>query len=166
MATAVLFNPESTPVPNRVVRYLRSVQAGDYDGRPDAVVNTDPSGDNPQVAALDAANVPMSQWKVVGNNVVQLDQADLDAIAAAQAAAAAAAFAAFKEEVKARIINQTDLRELTAAILETVFELIVPQLNTLRAFHSLSAIDKDTVIATVKTTFKDNYDGKVDSWSA
>jgi hypothetical protein len=84
MANVILFDPASTPVANRVLRYIRSVQESDFADTPNALINHDGSGDNPQVAALLAATVPMSRWKVSGANVVQMDAADDAVLAAAQ----------------------------------------------------------------------------------
>jgi hypothetical protein len=84
MANVIIFDPASAPVANRVLRYIRSVQESDFADTPNALINHDGSGDNPQVAALIAAAVPMVRWKVSGANVVQMDAADDAVLAAAQ----------------------------------------------------------------------------------
>ena len=89
-------------------------------------------------------------------------EVDIAAEAAANAAANLAARIAY---AKSQIVDPTELREVGIALLEAVFELIVPQINTLRAAHSLPDINQAQIISTVKSTFKDNYDGKIDTWT-
>lgn len=80
MANVIIFDPASTPVANRVLRYVRSVQESDYADTPNVLINHDGSGDNPQVAALVAAAVPMSKWKVSGSDVVEMAADDIATI--------------------------------------------------------------------------------------
>jgi len=122
-----------------------------------------------KVTVVDA---PTAGYRVTQYGVQEIDGltcrltvvAEVD-IAAEQAANAAVAIAARQEWAKSQIVIEGELRELTAAILETVFELIVPQINTLRQAHGLPAINQAQVISTGKSTFKDNYDGKIDTWT-
>ena len=121
---------------------------------------------------MTVVDAPTAGYRVTQYGVQEIDGltcrltvvAEVD-IAAEQAANAAVAIAARQEWAKSQIVIEGELRELTAAILETVFELIVPQINTLRQAHGLPAINQAQVISAVKTTFKDNYDGKIDSWT-
>lgn len=41
MANVLLFNPDSRPIPNRAISYLRSVNTGDYTSNPNALINPD-----------------------------------------------------------------------------------------------------------------------------
>lgn len=138
MANVIIYDPASTPIANKVVRYLRSVQESDYAAHPSVVINKDPSGDNPQVAALLAANVPMSEWKVSGSNVVQLTQADKDAIAAAEASAAATAAANYITASKADAKVIVDKVDRYGRMLRAFAEVMVDEISILRAQHSLA----------------------------
>lgn len=66
MASVALFNP---------TQYLTSVNTPDYEGNPDAIIN-------PDISAVQ--NVPLKFWKRVGNTIVEMSQAEKDAIAAAE----------------------------------------------------------------------------------
>lgn len=114
---------------------------------------------------------PSEGCRVTGWNIVEDDGTHCHLtvagevnIATEQADWAAEHLANLKAYAKSQIVDRTEVREIVAAILETTFELIVPQINTLRAEHGLAAINQAQVITAIKTTFKDNYDGKIDSW--
>lgn len=163
MSQVIIFNPTSSPVANLVTSYKRSVQAVDYSTRNDAIIYyTD--GDPPDVAALRASAVPMSLWKVSGGTVVELTSADKAAIAQAQAEDDAAAHVAALANLKQQALDyynadQDALQKSLRAAIETVLELTVTQLNTLRAQHSLAAL----TAAQVKTAFYNTYQTKINA---
>lgn len=67
MASVAIFKPGQTP------QYLQSVNTPDYSSDPDVIVN-------PDIATV--ANVPIKFWKRSGNLVVEMTQAEKDAITA------------------------------------------------------------------------------------
>ena len=161
MPSVITFNPDSPTVPNRVTGYKRSVQESDWAGVPNSILYYDPSGDPPEVSLLIANLVPISEWKVEGGIVVALTQADKDALAAQQAidaaAAAVANLAALKVAVKAQLVNQHELRDAILAVVD----VMVPEINLLRAQHGLAA----RTAGQVATALKNAYDARVDSWT-
>ena len=136
MSDILIFNPDSTPVANRAVRYLRSVNTPDYSDRTDVLINP-----------VLPADIALGLLKVVGDQVVELDQADLDAIAAQQAANAAASEAARIAAAKEFAKGVLDGDEGYETFLKIMLEAIVEQLNVLRPYHSLA----DITPAQVKT---------------
>ena len=158
MAAIIKYDPNSATVPNRVLEHRKSVQESDWLSVPNVLI-TD-SGDFPEVAALIADQVPMSQWKVANGLVAALSQADLDALAAQlaidAAAAAVANLAASKAYAKGQLVNQKELRDAVLAVLD----VIVPEINTLRAQHSLAARTQNQVV----TAMKNAYGSRIDSW--
>lgn len=115
MAQVIQYDPNSYGVANRVTAYKRSVQESDWALVPNTVIYHSPTGDPPEVAALIAAEVPMSQWKVSGGVVLQLDAADLTAIAAQQAADA---LTAQTERLKSRRISALEKLTPTEVLLK------------------------------------------------
>lgn len=153
MAAILIFDPNSTPVANRIVRFLPSANTPDYDGRPDVLVNpTIPQG------------LDLNLAKVDSGQVVALTVDDLAAIEAARqaadAAAAAAEYAAMRRWVKDQYTRAEEYQEKAhRAAIETVLELTVTQINVLRAQHSLAALTADQV----KTAFTNNYKARIDA---
>ena len=136
MSDILIFNPDSTPVANRAVKYLRSVNTPDYSDRTDVLINP-----------VLPADIALGLLKVVGDQVVELDQADLDAIAAQNAANAAASEAARIAAAKEFAKGVLDGDEGYETFLKIMLEAIVEQLNALRPYHSLA----DITPAQVKT---------------
>ena len=136
MSDILIFNPDSTPVANRAVRYLRSVNTPDYSDRTDVLINP-----------VLPADIALGLLKVVGDQVVELDQADLDAIAAQQAANAAASEAARIAAAREFAKGVLDGDEGYETFLKILLEAFVEQLNVLRPYHSLA----DITPAQVKT---------------
>lgn len=66
MASVALFNP---------TQYLTSVNTPDYEDNPDAIIN-------PDITAVQ--NVPLKFWKRSGNTIVEMTQAEKDAILIAE----------------------------------------------------------------------------------
>lgn len=66
MASVALFNP---------TQYLVSVNTPDYEGNPNAIIN-------PDITAVQG--VPLKFWKRVGNTIVEMTQAEKDAVLAAE----------------------------------------------------------------------------------
>lgn len=71
MSNVVLFNPDDTVVANRVLSYLVSVNTPDYITRNNAIIN-------PDLAAV--TNIDKKYWKVSGVEVVEMTQAEKDAV--------------------------------------------------------------------------------------
>lgn len=69
MATVAIFKPSKTP------QYLQSVNTPDYEGDPDVIVEPDISS---------VSSVPLKYWKRVGDAIVEMSQAEKDAIAATE----------------------------------------------------------------------------------
>ena len=136
MSDILIFNPDSTPVANRAVRYLRSVNTPDYSDRTDVLINP-----------VLPADIALGLLKVVGDQVVELDQADLDAIAAQQAANAAASEAARIAAAREFAKGVLDGDEGVEIFMKIMLEAIVDHLNVLRPYHSLA----DITPAQVKT---------------
>lgn len=79
MANVVIFKPGKTP------RYLESVNGSEYMTDPATNDTTPNSPDvliNPDISAV--KNVPVRFWKRNGNNIVEMTQAEKDAITAAE----------------------------------------------------------------------------------
>lgn len=81
MANIAIFKP------NQIPQYLTSVNGAEYMVDPTAlegnVVSNDPDVIfNPNITAVQ--NVPLKYWKRSGNNIVEMSQAEKDAIAAAE----------------------------------------------------------------------------------
>ena len=69
MANVILFKPNQQP------QYLTSVNTPDYSSDPDVIVEPDLSS---------VSGVPIKFWKRSGNTVVEMTQAEKDAIAASE----------------------------------------------------------------------------------
>jgi len=70
MANIVIYNP-SAVVTNQVIQYVTSVNTPDYDYESNKVINPDLSA---------VISQPMKWWKVSGNNVVLMSQAEQDTV--------------------------------------------------------------------------------------
>lgn len=135
----VLFNPTSTPVANKVTAVRGPVPLKDYLTATNALTFDTP-GPPADVVSLKSSNVPQSQWKVSGTNVVELSQAEKDAeataLAAAQAAAAAQALLDAKNRAKQYIDSGLQDNDLLIRALAIV---VKDELNILRVQHGLAA---------------------------
>lgn len=115
--------------PNQQPQYLKSVDGSEYmvdvnakDG--EAVPNDPDMLFNPDISAV--ANVPLKYWKRSGNNIVEMTQAEKDAIAATELQArksAADTFAADPLAVFTALIKVINVR-LSAGQKITKAELI------------------------------------------
>jgi len=69
MSNVAIFKPDQTP------EYLQSVNTPDYEGNLFAIIN-------PDISAVQ--NVSLKYWKRSGNNIVEMSQAEKDAITATE----------------------------------------------------------------------------------
>ena len=139
----VLFNPDSTPVANRVTRVLTSANELEYAGKPGALVD---------VQTLPAGTV--NDWKVEGGAVVLLTQADLDAITLANWLAASNSLVQFKANLKAELVASIDADDdREARLIRAMAEVMLDEVNnhalTINAI--LDAADAASNLATFKT---------------
>lgn len=72
-ANVIIFDPGDPDVPNAVKAYRRSVNTPDFRGRSDVLVN-------PDVSAIKVSNTPLRHWKVSGESIVEMTQAEKDLI--------------------------------------------------------------------------------------
>ena len=136
MANILIFDPNSTPIPNRAIRFRPSVHTPDYAGLPNVLINPDMPPD-----------VPIGMLKVVDGIPVELTPEDLVLIAQTQADATAAANVARVQAAKDFAKGVLDGDEGVEIFLKIMLEAIVDQLNVLRPYHSLA----DITPAQVKT---------------
>jgi hypothetical protein len=145
MPNYVIFEPTSSPVPNRVIGKAASFPA-EKQGQlgPNKV----------EVDSLDG----ITQWHKVSNGqVVPMTQAEIDSIVAASQAADKAAI---KAAAKAIFVTPEDpTAHAVKLAFETLIELMVNQINTLRTSAGLATITNNQV----KTSFKSTYESKVDA---
>lgn len=138
MANVIVFNPNSTPVANRVLNYLESVNTSYYKDRDDVVINPDiPAG------------VPLTKLKVSNGLVVELTPAELSAIAAQEAIEAAQGEARLLAESKEFAKTVLDKSEPYGVFLNAYTTVLVQQLNVLRTNAGMNAITKDQVKAAI-----------------
>lgn len=69
MANIAIFEP------NKIPQYLQSANTPDYESNPNAIINPD---------LTSVANVPTHYWKRDGDNIVEMTQAEKDAVNASQ----------------------------------------------------------------------------------
>lgn len=136
MSDILIFNPDSTPVANRAVRYLRSVNTPDYSDRTDVLINP-----------VLPPSVPLGMLKVVDGVPVELTPEDLVSIAAQRDYEAGIAEALRIQSAKNFAKGVLDGDEGYETFLKILLESFVEQLNVLRAYHSLA----DITTAQVKT---------------
>lgn len=102
---------------NRTTKqYLRSVNTPDY-----------PTAEwiiNPDVSAL--AGVPVKYWKVSGDSVTEMTQAEKDAVDAAEGSARVAAI---KAELKARFDQEADNTKALGLLMLELYQLIRSELK-------------------------------------
>lgn len=136
MANVLIFDPNSTPVPNRAVRYIRSADTNNFIGRADVIINpTMPAG-----AALDSL--------VVDNGTVRgMNEPELAAIAQAQQQAMVDEIARIKDFGKA--LSDADDTP-TGRVLRALIELIVEEINILRTRAGLAARTREQVVSAIK----------------
>lgn len=108
----LIFDPVSSPVPGRGVRYVRSANTTDFEGATNAVVN-------PVMPHLEAS------WLKVSNDVVwAFNAADSNAVASAQATAQATAFAAEELAAKGSASNILERLEADARLFRAVAKVM------------------------------------------
>ena len=136
MPNYLRYNPDSTPIANRVTWYGAAT-----DHYMESQVNWLREPVLPE-------GFTVANSKVVAGAVELLSQADWDTIAAAQAAAQAAAEDAYQTQAKATAATLMDvLQSPEGRVIKAVAKIIVDELNILRAQHSLVA----RTLAQVKT---------------
>lgn len=133
-SNVLLYDPQSFGVSNRPYALLSSVNTPDYAGLTNALINPTLPGSG-----------TLSDWKVITNAVVLLDANDLNAISNATAIAltnklvqsvAGARTNAFQLLFSMQEYNQVALK----SAVDSIEELLLPQINTLRASNGLPAI--------------------------
>lgn len=146
-SNVLLYNPNSTPVPGRVVSYLQSVDTGLYQGASNVLIN--PVMPTNKLDSL----------KVSNGVVVVLSQLDLDRITATNAANEAIALAAFRAELRQELLaiyeTPTQDTEAHRAAIQIGFRVMAEQMinliNVERVQHSRAVITTNQVWATLKT---------------
>lgn len=134
MANVIIFDPQSDPIPNRVTQYLTDVNQSHYKERSDTLINP-----------VLPPGVALGLLKVVGVQVVELSQSELDAIAYKHSLDVAIAKAQLLKEAKAFAKTVLDADEGYAVFLNALVTIIVQQFNALRGQHGLPSITKDQV---------------------
>jgi hypothetical protein len=115
MADVLIFDPHSTPVPNRGIELRRSVHTPDYENRADAIINPVlPEG------------VPLRHLKVSGGLVLEMSQEEKDSMAAADLATSAASQTA---ETK----NLFDRDSIEGRLVRALLEVLRDEINSVRA---------------------------------
>lgn len=145
MPNYVIFNPTSTPVAGRVTSKVASYPEE----------KADQLGPNRlQIDNLDS----VTSWaKVVNGQVVAMTQTEIDSIIAADLASNKAAV---KAAAKAIFVTPEDAQAQAIKLgFETLIELTVSQLNTLRTNAGLATITNNQV----KNSFKSTYESKIDA---
>lgn len=118
MSQIVVYDPNDPVVPNRVTAYAASANTPEYDSEPNKLVN-------PDLSAL--SGVIVKFWKRVGLTVVEMSQAEKDAIAAAEATAQVAAV---RTGAKLFIVNF----HADSLFQRAVASVILDELNILRGW--------------------------------
>lgn len=138
MADILIFDPNSTPVANRVTGFLRSQDTGQYSARTDVLINPVlPNG------------VLLSDLKVVAGNAVAMSQAEKDSIVSA---AAMASLAALKAAAKANIDASSDL----GRVLQAIVGQLTDEVNAVRIVAVLGLGQR--TLAQVKADIKSKID--------
>ncbi len=145
MPNYVIFDPSSTPVAGRVIGRASSFPEE----------KADQLGPNRlEVPSFDGMNA----WsKVSGGQVLAMTQAEIDSILAA---ATAQEKAEVRAAAKAIFVTPTDAQAHAIKLaFDTLIELTVSQINTLRTNAGLAVITANQV----KNSFKSTYESKVDA---
>ncbi|MHC4336256.1 MAG: hypothetical protein ACYSUV_21285 [Planctomycetota bacterium] len=138
MSLVVVFDEGATP--ERVLDVVRSAHTPDYASRTDVVIN-------PDISAVDGI-VAQLYWKHDTGLIVEMTQAEKDAL---DAAIAAALDAATRGGAKAELNGFASLPLLLRAFADVVKD----EVNILRALHSIP----DRTLAQLRTAI----DGRIDS---
>lgn len=115
MANFIQYDPLDI-VPNRVTRYLQSVETSLYEGQPNTLKNPDLSA---------VAGIPIRQWKVVGESVVPITAPELATLDAGDTAS--------NLERRRQIIRALRDSEDMSLILESLVRVMLAEVNSIRA---------------------------------
>lgn len=113
MSNIILYDPEDVVVANRVTHYLQSVNTPDYDDVIYKLVNPDMSL---------VSGVSQKYWKVVSEEVVEMSQAEKDAVDEAQPSPggyATEGVAVFANQSSKDIVYETPYENDTTNVLIT-----------------------------------------------
>lgn len=113
MANVAIFNEGATP--ENVLKYLKSVDTSKYVSRTDVVINPSPPA------------VPLKYWKHVAGTIVEMTQAEKDAV---DASLAAAALSRLKITAKALYDGQQEQGQALRALVLVLLD----EINTLRGW--------------------------------
>jgi len=149
MPNYLIYDPQSTPVPGRVVRFLRSFPQ-EKESTIEGVWLKDPN--------LEGIGF-LNEAKVVDGTVVALTRTEKDAIAAA---ADAAEKTAVKRAAKDIFVTPSGSQEQAIRLGFQVFsELMLAEINALRTAAGLTPRTQ----AQFNTAFRTNYESKIDALS-
>lgn len=129
MANVIQYNPSDPTVANKVTVYLTSVNTPDYEEQPNTLINPDLSG---------VSEIAQAYWKVSGTDVVEMTQAEKDAIDAANAAVAQAVV---ETALKAQVLPADYAGELSIDC--TVSGLDITTVVTALSINDLTSIVAD-----------------------
>ncbi len=152
-SSIVVYDPNSSIVTNRVIAYLQSEDTVKWNGKTNILIN-------PSVPA----NSTRDNWKVVNGNVVELTQAEKDAITAANNAATVVAN---KEDAKANYDASAIDRAIVLVLLNEInvlrSQVQMARTNT-TAFQSAtnrSAVNlNDRTAAQARTAIRNEVDAQ------
>lgn len=139
MANVVIYDTGD----NHVLRYLRSVNTPDYSERNDVVINPDLSA---------VIGIALKYWKHDNGSIVEMSQAEKDALDAAEQAA-------FELTVRTGSKAYMDNFNDFGLILRAMVSIMMKEINILRTEHSLA----NRTFSQLKTQIKSEVDsGDVD----
>lgn len=140
--TVVIYDPSDPIVPNRVISRKPSVSTDKWLGTPNMLINPDESG----------LTGHYTTWKYNGSILVNMSGAELTAIANANATAQ-------DTSLRTGAKDGFDGQTITGLQYRALAEVILDELNTLRALHSLP----DRTLGQAKTAIQNKIDnGDVD----
>lgn len=127
-STVVIYDPQSSPITNRVVNVIRSADTLQFQGRTNALIN-------PVLPVTGTLN----DWKVTDTlTIVELTTADRTVITNAILASVAANKAAQERTSKTNALAAVDSFEMEGRILRAIAEITMDELNILRAQVALA----------------------------
>lgn len=143
MSQVVIFDPNDPTVANRATQYLPSANTPDYSGNANALIN-------PDLSAL--VGVIVKHWKRSGSSVVEMSQAEKDAIAQAESDA-------LEESIREGAKAKLDGFLVDSLVLRAFADITKDEINILRAQHGLAP----RTLTQLKTAIKNRIDdGSVD----
>lgn len=149
MPSAFIFDKAT----GRGLNYFTNRQESEFVGRDDVILFFTKEKVAPEIQVLMDAKIPIQNWKAAGKNVRALNQAELDAIAAAELAAQLQAQAAFEAERKAARLAELDGATKDSQSLDALkFDALI---ETLVAAFGKGDSEE------VKQAFRDSYKQKV-----